>query len=372
MKTISVALRGYFATPGRKGAACFEIVRTDGVVIRGTSYTADIVIDGDTYRHRSGGNPMDMEASAALDVDNTEITCHFDQITAADIKAGLYDGATESLFLVNPKDLTMGRYSQVTNGSIGTITVDRLTFTGDLFSRMQKLQQPFGGTITPTCPYVLGSSERLAIGLHDCTLNLAAFTVTGTLDSIVDQFTLRDAARTEAGPSGGIVISAISNATHCVLTLASPPTQQAGEAIMLSGILGMVRVNGVWTIESKSGSTITINLNTSNTGDFPAYLGSGLASPLTADAGYFGYGLCTITSGANAGISREVKSSAPGQWTLQDRFPFDLVGNETYSMIAGDDKTFTTCRVKFANQLNFGGFPFVPGQDSALQVGHPE
>ena len=41
-------------------------------------------------------------------------------------------------------------------------------------------------------------------------------------------------------------------------------------------------------------------------------------------------------------------------------------------MIAGCDKVAATCRVKFSNLLNFGGFPFVPGIDTLMEVGHAE
>ena len=39
---------------------------------------------------------------------------------------------------------------------------------------------------------------------------------------------------------------------------------------------------------------------------------------------------------------------------------------ETVTLIAGCDKSFETCRSKFANQLNFRGFPHMPGNDLML------
>ena len=35
-------------------------------------------------------------------------------------------------------------------------------------------------------------------------------------------------------------------------------------------------------------------------------------------------------------------------------------------LTAGCDKRFSTCREKFANPLNFRGFPHMPGNDFAL------
>ena len=39
-----------------------------------------------------------------------------------------------------------------------------------------------------------------------------------------------------------------------------------------------------------------------------------------------------------------------------------------FTIVAGCDKRFETCRTKFANRLNFRGFPHMPGND-AIQAG---
>lgn len=39
---------------------------------------------------------------------------------------------------------------------------------------------------------------------------------------------------------------------------------------------------------------------------------------------------------------------------------------EAVTLVAGCDKSFETCRTKFANQLNFRGFPHMPGDDLML------
>jgi uncharacterized phage protein (TIGR02218 family) len=44
----------------------------------------------------------------------------------------------------------------------------------------------------------------------------------------------------------------------------------------------------------------------------------------------------------------------------------------TFSVTAGCDKTFATCRARFANQLNFRGFPHVPGADFAYSYADGE
>ena len=36
-----------------------------------------------------------------------------------------------------------------------------------------------------------------------------------------------------------------------------------------------------------------------------------------------------------------------------------------FSIVAGCDKQFSTCKTKFANPVNFRGFPHLPGNDAA-------
>jgi uncharacterized phage protein (TIGR02218 family) len=38
---------------------------------------------------------------------------------------------------------------------------------------------------------------------------------------------------------------------------------------------------------------------------------------------------------------------------------------DAFTVVAGCDKSFETCKAKFAPQLNFRGFPHLPGNDAA-------
>ena len=39
---------------------------------------------------------------------------------------------------------------------------------------------------------------------------------------------------------------------------------------------------------------------------------------------------------------------------------------DAFAVTAGCDKQFTTCKAKFANAVNFRGFPYMPGNDAIL------
>jgi uncharacterized phage protein (TIGR02218 family) len=83
-------------------------------------------------------------------------------------------------------------------------------------------------------------------------------------------------------------------------------------------------------------------------------------------AGYFTQGVVKCLTGANIGLSQCVKLHADGN--LQGMYPwlFTPAPGDTFSVIAGCDKSVTTCTQKFANLVHFGGMPFVPPPQSAV------
>lgn len=85
------------------------------------------------------------------------------------------------------------------------------------------------------------------------------------------------------------------------------------------------------------------------------------------DAGWFERGLATITNGAAAGFAAEVRAHAVtgGKvWlTLWSAPVVHIAVGDTFLVTAGCDKQFGTCRDRFANAVNFRGFPHMPGND---------
>lgn len=84
-------------------------------------------------------------------------------------------------------------------------------------------------------------------------------------------------------------------------------------------------------------------------------------------AGHFNYGLVTWIGGNNAGLKKEVKAFAGGAFTLFDAMRLPVQVGDTYSVYAGCNKLFETCKIKFANAVNFRGEPHIPGIDSAMK-----
>lgn len=73
-------------------------------------------------------------------------------------------------------------------------------------------------------------------------------------------------------------------------------------------------------------------------------------------------GVLTWTSGPNNGLSYEVKAhTVTGSTTIELFLPtmYDVAAGHAFTITAGCDKTLATCKAKFNNVVNFGGFPHI-------------
>ncbi|KQV63834.1 DUF2163 domain-containing protein [Rhizobium sp. Root1220] len=85
--------------------------------------------------------------------------------------------------------------------------------------------------------------------------------------------------------------------------------------------------------------------------------------------GFFRFGEMTLLDGGNAGAQVDIEAHSPTGngmeivlWLPLATPP--LLGDRVM-LTAGCDKSFASCRQKFANHLNFRGFPHMPGADFA-------
>lgn len=82
--------------------------------------------------------------------------------------------------------------------------------------------------------------------------------------------------------------------------------------------------------------------------------------------GWFTGGKLSFTSGVNNALSFEVRTHKNATtvtielWAAPGQVP--SVG-DGLSVTAGCDKTFATCKARFANSINFRGFAHIPGND---------
>ena len=85
---------------------------------------------------------------------------------------------------------------------------------------------------------------------------------------------------------------------------------------------------------------------------------------------YFSFGWLTWTTGANTGLTHEISDyvQSTRTFTLNVETPYAIEVGDDFNVVAGDDHSFETCRVKFSNAINFGGDPYTPGTNKAIQT----
>ncbi|MEW6563308.1 MAG: DUF2163 domain-containing protein [Pseudomonadota bacterium] len=92
-----------------------------------------------------------------------------------------------------------------------------------------------------------------------------------------------------------------------------------------------------------------------------------MQSNLTAAAaGHFNLGTLKFTTGANAGITRSVRVSSGGAFTLMRPLPNAPAVGDQFLAYPGCNRTMETCKAKFNNLTNFRGFPFIPAPETAI------
>lgn len=112
----------------------------------------------------------------------------------------------------------------------------------------------------------------------------------------------------------------------------------------------------------------------------PAYNGAGIVASAIDDRRFtvsgiesfadqwFTGGKLTWASGANSGRAMEIKrhgvAGANVTIELWQAMSEQVAAGDAFTITAGCDKQFSTCKAKFDNAANFRGFPYMPGNDA--------
>lgn len=191
-KTVGANLLTHIQLEVTTLAMLWKLTREDTTVLGFTNHDRDIVYGGVTYEADSGFTPTNIENKNDLSVDNLDIQTLIksETITEADLMAGLYDNARIDVWLVNYEDLAMGHIILAGNWTVGEIQIKDNNFVGEVRSLKQKLDKSIVERYSAECRAQLGDTR--------CGVNLATYTVTGSVDTVISTRSFTDAARTEA------------------------------------------------------------------------------------------------------------------------------------------------------------------------------
>lgn len=258
---------------------CWRLTRRDGHVAGYTDHDRPLTVGATLYAPQTGLAASEARDTLGLAVDTVDVegALSSDDISEEDIAAGLYDGATVEMFLVNwrqPDDFVLLR-----KATVGKITRSDGRFVAELESLVHALDRPSGRYVSRSCDAELGDA-RCGFDLDN-----PDFSGAGTVEA-----------------------------------------REAPSTLVVTGLDGFT-------------------------------------------AGWFMHGVLTWTAGENAGRSERVeehrKDAAGTTLVLRPGSGIVAAGGDTFSVVAGCDKKFAACKAKFANALNFRGFPHLPGNDAA-------
>lgn len=195
MKTFDAGLAAHYALANTTLAMFLEVERRDGVFLRATSASRDVVVDGETYLATRGLDMSTIESSSGLAVDGLQLSIFPDaDIPEVDLVAGLYDFARYRIFETSYVDPTIG-INLLRRGWLGNVDTARVGYTVELRSLRQALQQQLGGVTSKTCRYRFGS-QAMPLGL--CTIDIATRTFTYLVTAVASRREFTCSAAVEA------------------------------------------------------------------------------------------------------------------------------------------------------------------------------
>jgi uncharacterized phage protein (TIGR02218 family) len=203
MKSMSVALKAHYASGKTTLARCWKATLRNGNVVTATAHDRDIefpIGSGIIYLSTAAYTPSDVESGSDLSPDNLELEGFLasPHIVTSDIHTGLWDYAAIEDFEVNYADLTMGR-NLIRAGTLGEVSTGMATFRSELRGLMQAYSRRIVQLTSAICRATFGDAR--------CGINVASWTVTGTIDEVTNNRQFTDAARTEENDwfTGGLI-----------------------------------------------------------------------------------------------------------------------------------------------------------------------
>ena len=141
-------------------AFCWRVERRDGLALGFTSHDRDIDLGGMRYRAAPGMLPSAIELSDGFDADSLAVegALTLGAISAEDLSAGRWDGASVTVFMADWEDPGAPAIP-LASGELGDVRMRRNGFEAELRGAVAALDRPVAERTSPECRAELGDKR---------------------------------------------------------------------------------------------------------------------------------------------------------------------------------------------------------------------
>ncbi|MGK7896561.1 MAG: DUF2163 domain-containing protein [Xenococcus sp. (in: cyanobacteria)] len=191
MKTIDPTFQNTIALPITTITWCWLIERVDGIKLGFTSFDLPLTIDGIVYEPTIGFAPSADSSEVGFkqsDSQSLNGILSSERISDSDLLAGVYQYAQIRCFHVDVTNLpdslstTTPKFIEVYQGYLGKVTLTDRGFNLEVHKIDSLLKSEIGKTTSKKCGHTLGDKN--------CQVNLTAYTVQQTIQSVTSQYSL--------------------------------------------------------------------------------------------------------------------------------------------------------------------------------------
>lgn len=180
MRAVDPDLAQHLQSGATTLATCWKITRSDSARLGFTDHDRALFFDGVSFAPETGADGAEIQSSADLAVDNSEIEGALSSLalSAEDLAAGRYDGAGVEIWRVNWSDVSQRLL--VKRGVIGEVVREGERFRAEIRGASHALDRTVGRVYQRGCDAIVGDAR--------CGVDLGApqYSAAGAVAAILD------------------------------------------------------------------------------------------------------------------------------------------------------------------------------------------
>ena len=159
MKNLPQSLEEHLASGATTLCNCWRLARVDGATLGFMDHDRPLAFGGTTFEPETGGDGSSLVSAADLAPDNAEVEGAFssEKLSAEDLAAGKYDGATLEVWRVNwaaPEQRVL-----LKRGVLGETTREAGRFRVEMRGRAHELSRAVGRVYQRHCDAIVGDAR---------------------------------------------------------------------------------------------------------------------------------------------------------------------------------------------------------------------